>query len=84
MSVKELTISDAPIYFKFTEADNIEGAIKIKAYFGYDAPRAEAVIDRHQAHLLKIWLEEHLNEPVRKPCGCYGPAHILGCDRKPK
>jgi len=41
-------------------------------------------LDRHQAHLLKIWLEEHLNEPVRKPCGCYGPAHILGCDRKPK
>lgn len=60
MSVKELMISDAPIYFKFTKADNIEGAIKIKAYFGEDCPRAEAVIDRSQAHLLMLYLQEHL------------------------
>lgn len=62
MSSQELTISDAPIYFKFSKADNIEGAIKIKAYFGLDTPRAIATIDRNQAHLLMLYLQEHLKE----------------------
>jgi len=39
-------------------------------------------LDRNQAQLLKFWLEEHLKEPERKPCGCYGPGHILNCNRK--
>lgn len=60
MSVEELIINDAPIYFKFSNADNIEGAIKITAYFGEDCPRAIAVIDRNQAHLLMLYLQEHL------------------------
>lgn len=60
MSVEELLIEDSPIKFKFRKADNIEGAIKIEAYFGYDIPRAIAVIDRNQAHLLMLYLQEHL------------------------
>lgn len=60
MSVKELTINDAPIYFKFSKADHIEGGIRIIAYFGEDCPRANAIIDRNQAHLLMLYLQEHL------------------------
>lgn len=56
MSVKELLIHDKPIYFNISDAPN--EAIKIKAYFGIDNPRAEATIDRGQAHLLYLYLKE--------------------------
>lgn len=59
---REITISDAPIYFQIRDADNTEGAIKIKAYFGKDNPRAEATIDRTQAHLLYLYLKERFEK----------------------
>lgn len=59
MSVKELVIKDSPIEFRFRKPGTIDG-IKIECYFGYDVPRAVAVIDRNQAHLLMLYLQEHL------------------------
>lgn len=56
MSVKQIRIHDKPIYFDIDDAPN--DAIKIKAYFGLDCPRAEATIDRNQAHLLYLYLKE--------------------------
>lgn len=60
MSAEELTIRDAPIYFKFSKSLAAHGGIIIKAYFGLDIPRAVATIDRNQAHLLMLYLQEHL------------------------
>lgn len=79
---EELMISDAPIYFKFSKSPAAHGGVVIKAYFGLDTPRAVATIDRNQAHLLMLYLQEHLGynkvevtEPKMWLCNC-GKYHM--------
>jgi len=57
MSVKELIIKDGIIEHRFRSIDD---KVTIASYFGYDIPRAVATIDRNQAHLLMLYLQEHL------------------------
>lgn len=58
MTDKRLTLIDSPIRFEIRTND--KGNMEVSAYFGLDIPRAIATFDRNQAHLLKLWLEEHL------------------------
>ena len=54
MSVKELSFDDGYIKFSKPLPDRI--MIKI------DVIGAVAILDRNQADLLRLWLEEHINE----------------------
>ena len=59
MSVQELILNDNPISIKVTMASNIEGTV----IFNINAPHAKMIVclDRNQAHLLMLYLQEHLN-----------------------
>ena len=52
MSMEQLSFDNGYIVVKFIDDNSL--IIKI------DVPCAVAKLDRNQAHLLKLWLEEHL------------------------
>ncbi len=58
MTVIELIIKDEPIVLKWKSPDNIEDAVKMEAYFGYDVPRAIVIFDRGQTHMLYLFLKD--------------------------
>lgn len=58
MSVKELILKDHPIEIKIAPAVNIEGALVFRITWMEN--KLTACIDRNQAYLLMLYLQEHL------------------------
>lgn len=58
MSVANLILQDNPIKLEFFESKNIKGVSVLVT--NKDMCLAELLIDRSQAHLLMLWLQEHL------------------------
>lgn len=60
MSVEELILKDDHVKMTVMKS-NLKDCVLIKIVnMEEDIPRAIATFDRNQAHLLKLWLEEHL------------------------
>ena len=60
MSVEQLILKDSPIKMIIMES-NFKDCILIKIVnMVEDVPLVAMIMDHNQAHLLKLWLEEHL------------------------